>query len=57
MNLYTDILTKITSFVKSNFGDIILFIIVTLLIMLSFSSGYIAGKYYSKQPIQIEQKQ
>jgi hypothetical protein len=50
-------LTKISDFVKAHFSDIILFIIVALLIMLSFAIGYIAGKTGSKTPIKIEQKQ
>jgi len=56
MNLYIDILTKITVFVKSHFYDIILFIIVALLIMFAFSAGYITAKYHLKEPIKIEQK-
>ena len=51
-----DILTKISAFVKSNFNDIMLFIIVILLILLSFAAGYIVAKYQSKPPIQIEYK-
>jgi hypothetical protein len=55
------ILSKIVSFVKHfyhrNVYDIILFIIVVLLIMLSFASGYITAKYQMKEPIKIEQKQ
>jgi len=43
------------NFIKVHFSDIILFIIVALLIMLSFAIGYIAGKTSSKTPIQIEQ--
>jgi uncharacterized membrane protein affecting hemolysin expression len=47
-------LTKISEFVKAHFNDIILIIIVALLIMLSFASGYITAKYQSKTPVQIE---
>ncbi len=47
-------LTKIFEFVKAHFNDIILIIIVALLIMLSFASGYIVAKYQSKTPVQIE---
>jgi len=47
------ILSKIITFVKSNFNDIMLFIIVVLLIMLSFAAGYIIAKYQLKEPIQI----
>jgi len=46
-------LTKISSFVKSHFGDIMLFITVALLILLAFAAGYIVAKYQSKEPIQI----
>ncbi|OGZ65172.1 MAG: hypothetical protein A2998_02225 [Candidatus Staskawiczbacteria bacterium RIFCSPLOWO2_01_FULL_37_25b] len=48
------ILTKIIDFVKAHFYDIILFIIVALLVMLSFATGYITAKYQSKEPIQIK---
>jgi len=47
-------LAKITSFVKSHFYDIMLFIIVALLILLAFAAGYITAKYQAKEPIQIE---
>lgn len=47
------ILSKIQGFVKSHFYDIILFIIIVLLIMLSFASGYIVAKYQAKEPIRI----
>jgi len=51
-------LSEIIKFVKDlfekNFFDIMIVIIVSLLIMLSFASGYILGKGQSKQPIQIE---
>jgi len=46
-------LAKIRDFVKSRFSDIILFIIVVLLMMLSFGAGYITAKYTAKEPIQI----
>ena len=49
------ILTKISDFVKGHFNDIILFIIVALLIMLAFASGYILGKQQLKTPIQVIQ--
>jgi capsular polysaccharide biosynthesis protein len=48
------ILAKILDFVKSRFSDIILVIIVSLLIMLAFSAGFIIAKYQSKEPIKIE---
>lgn len=46
-------LAKIKDFVKLHFSDIILFIVIILLIMLSFSAGYITAKYQTKEPIQI----
>lgn len=60
LDFNNDILARISSFVKSHFNDknvydIIMFIIVALLIMLSFAAGFIAAKYQDKQPIQIEQ--
>ena len=53
LDFYKSILAKFVSFVKSHFNDIMLFIIVTLLILLSFAIGYITAKYQSKEPIQI----
>jgi len=53
MNL---ILSKIQGFVKLHFYDILIFIIVALLIMLSFSIGFITAKNLSKEPIKIEYK-
>jgi len=50
-------LTKISEFVKAHFSDIILFIIVALLVMLAFATGYITGKTQSKTPIQVIQDQ
>jgi len=47
-------LSEIKEFVKARFGDIMLFIIIVLLVMLAFSVGYIAAKYQSKSPITIE---
>ena len=46
-------LAEIKDFVKAHFGDIMLFIIVVLLIMLSFSIGFIVARQISKEPIQI----
>ena len=50
-------LSKIKDFVKGlydkNFYNIMLFIIVALLILLSFATGYITAKYQFKEPIQI----
>jgi len=51
------ILSKILSFVKPRFYDIMIFIIVVLLIMLAFASGFLTAKYYLKTPIQIETQQ
>ena len=48
-----DILTKIPTFVKSHFNDIMLFIIVILLVLLAFAAGYITAKYQLKVPLQI----
>ena len=47
-------IAKISDFVKAHFYDIMLFIIVVLLILLSFATGFIVAKYQTKQPIQIE---
>lgn len=46
-------LSEIKGFVKGNFSDIMLFIIVMLLILLAFSAGYIVAKYQLKTPIQV----
>ena len=50
-------ISKIIAFVKSKFYDIMLVIIVGLLVMLSFATGYIAAKYQGKEPIRLEQIQ
>ncbi len=47
-------IAKISNFVKTRFNDIILFLIVALLVLLSFAVGYITAKYQLKEPIQIE---
>jgi len=52
--MYKDILAKIDTFVKSQFNNIMLFIIVSLLILFAFGAGYITAKYQAKTPIQIE---
>ncbi|MCX6720437.1 MAG: hypothetical protein NTW11_01380 [Candidatus Staskawiczbacteria bacterium] len=49
-------LSEIRDFVKVHFSDIMLFIIVVLLVMLAFATGYITAKYQIKTPITIEQK-
>ena len=46
-------LAEINDFVKAHFNDVILFIIIALLVMLAFASGYITAKYQTKEPIQI----
>ncbi len=45
-------IAKISDFVKAHFNNIILFIIVALLILLSFAVGFIMAKERQKQPIQ-----
>jgi len=47
-------LAEIREFVKAKFYDIMLFVIVVLLVMLAFASGYIIGKQHSKEPIKVE---
>jgi len=47
-------LSEIREFVKANFANIMLFIIVVLLVMLAFSVGYIVAKYQLKSPITIQ---
>ena len=47
-------LSEIKDFVKAHFNDIMLFVIVALLVMLAFSMGYIAAKYQTREPIQIQ---
>ena len=48
------ILAKIFAFVKSHFSDIMLFIIIVLLVLLSFAIGYITAKYGLRENIKIE---
>ncbi len=50
-------IANISNFVKAHFNDIILTIVVTLLILLSFACGFIIAKYQQKEPIQIKEKQ
>lgn len=47
-------IAKFIEFVKAKFNDIMLFIIVVLLILLAFASGYMVAKQESKPPIQIQ---
>lgn len=47
-------LAEIKDFVKTHFSDIMLFIIVVLLVMLAFASGYLVAKSQLKEPIQIQ---
>jgi len=52
-------LAEIKDFVKDfydkKFYDIIIFMIVALLVFLSFATGFIIAKYQAKEPIKIEQ--
>ena len=48
-------ITKIKDFVKSYQHDIILFVGVVLISLLSFAIGYIVAKQQIVEPIQIEQ--
>lgn len=50
------ILSKIQGFVKLHLNDIMIFIIVILLMMASFATGFITAKYQFKEPIKIEQQ-
>ena len=47
-------LTKLKEFVKIHQEEIILFIGVVLISLLSFAAGYIAAKQQEKEPIQFE---
>jgi len=47
-------LSKIVHFVKSHRDDIIIFIGVILISLLSFAIGYILAKQQEKEPIRIE---
>jgi len=47
-------IAKISNFVKTRFNDIILFIVVALLVLLSFAIGFLMAKEQQKQPIKIE---
>lgn len=47
-------LTKLKQFVKTYQGDIILFIGVILISLLSFALGFIAANQHEKEPIKIE---
>lgn len=49
-----DILAKMFQFVKANFNNIILFLLVMLFGLFSFATGYIIAKYQDKEPIKIE---
>jgi hypothetical protein len=49
-------INQIKDFVKAHFSDIMLFIIVILLVMLAFATGYLVAKYQLKTPIQIENR-
>jgi hypothetical protein len=47
-------IAKIKDFVKAHFNDILIFVIVALLVLLSFAIGYITANYMAKTPIIIE---
>lgn len=47
-------LEKITQFFKEHQADIILFVGVVLISLLSFAMGYIVAKQQEKEPIRIE---
>jgi hypothetical protein len=47
-------IARISNFVKAHFNDIILIIVVALLILLSFASGFLIAKEQNKEPILIE---
>jgi len=47
-------LTRIKQFVKSYKNDIILIIIVILISLLSFGTGFLVAKEQQKQPLQFE---
>lgn len=47
-------IAKYVQFVKNNKDDIILFIGVILISLLSFSAGYLTARYQEKEPIRIE---
>jgi hypothetical protein len=51
------ILSKFSAFVKSHFNDIIIFIVVVLLVLLAFASGYIIAKYSQKDKITVTNTQ
>jgi hypothetical protein len=46
---------KIKKFVKNKKNDILLFIAILLVVMFSFSLGYIMGKMEEKKPLTFEQ--
>jgi hypothetical protein len=50
-------LSKIVGFVKVWQSDIILFIAVFLIALLSFALGYLSAKMEDKEPIRFEQTQ
>ncbi len=47
-------ITKISNFVKRNKEDILLFIAIMLVVMFSFSLGYIMAKMEQKEPLKFE---
>lgn len=55
MLLDRNIISKIVQFVKSRSNDIILIIIVALISLFSFGSGFLVAKYQEKEPLKIEE--
>lgn len=47
-------LTKIKEFVQQYQEEIVLFIGVVLIVLLSFAAGYVTAKIQEKTPLQIE---
>lgn len=49
-------LSKIKNFVKNHYNDIILFVSIILISLLSFAIGYIVAKFEKKEPIRFEKE-
>ncbi|MBI4359181.1 MAG: hypothetical protein HY577_01150 [Candidatus Nealsonbacteria bacterium] len=47
-------LTKLVNFVKDHSQDVILALLVALLSLLSFATGYLTARYQERESIQIE---
>ena len=50
-----EIIAKISKFVKAHLNNIILVTLVMLLVLFSFSCGYIIAKYQDIEPITVSQ--